>query len=148
MNEVKQSMLVPTIRSFLKLYTTIPVAKLAAFLEMDEKSFRLKSTELLYLLTATFRKQLMCFKHKTRGLVWNGGAPLNGTLQPYSDVDFYLDKVLLVDACALLTVDVRIWCTSMTLKLRGNILNFSSDTLTSFTKYSLLLSKVYQHLIN
>jgi len=77
MNEVKQSMLVPTIRSFLKLYTTIPVSKLAAFLEMDEKSFR---------------KHLMCFKHKTRGVVWTGGPPLNGELAAYSDVDFYLDK--------------------------------------------------------
>jgi len=77
LQEVKQQALVPTIRSYLKLYTTIPTQKLSDFLELDQKSLR---------------TQLLCYKHKTRGLVWNGGAPLNGEWSFSSDVDFYLDK--------------------------------------------------------
>jgi translation initiation factor 3 subunit L len=77
LNEVKQQSMVPTVRSFLKLYTTIPVQKLSAFVDLDEK---------------TFRKQLLCFKHKTRGTVWTGGSPLSGEMISSYDVDFYLDK--------------------------------------------------------
>jgi len=77
LQEVKQQSLIPTIRSYLKLYTTIPTQKLSNFLELDEN---------------TFRTALMCYKHKTRGLVWSGGAPLAGEWQFSSDVDFYLDK--------------------------------------------------------
>jgi len=77
LSEVKQQSLLPTIRSYLKLYTTIGTQKLADFLETDQK---------------TFRTQLLCYKHKTRGLVWNGGSPLNGEMASYSDVDFFLEK--------------------------------------------------------
>lgn len=77
LQEVKQQTLVPTIRSYLKLYTTIPTQKLSDFLDLDQKSFR---------------TQLLCYKHKTRGLVWVGGPPLNGEWTFSSDVDFYLDK--------------------------------------------------------
>jgi len=77
LQEVKQQALVPTIRSYLKLYTTIPTQKLSDFLDLDQKSFR---------------TQLLCYKHKTRGLVWTGESPLNGDWTFSSDVDFYLDK--------------------------------------------------------
>ena len=77
LNEVKEQLLIPTIRSYLKLYTTISIQKLATFLETDEKSLR---------------TSLMCYKHKTKGLVHVGGAPINGDVASYSDVDFYLDK--------------------------------------------------------
>jgi len=77
LNEVKQQTNIPTIRSYLKLYTTIPIQKLAGFLDSDEKSFR---------------TQLLCYKHKARGLVWTGGSPANGELSSYSDVDFSIDK--------------------------------------------------------
>lgn len=75
--QVKESQL-PTIRSYLKLYTTISTAKLASFLEVPEP---------------TLRTYLLCFKHKTRNLVWSGGAPLSGKSTFASDVDFYLDQV-------------------------------------------------------
>jgi len=75
--EVKQQILIPTIRSYLKLYTTISLQKLASFLEIDEQALR---------------KTLACYKHKTRNLVWNGGSPLNGEWSSSSDVDFYIEK--------------------------------------------------------
>jgi len=83
--EVKQQILIPTIRSYLKLYTTISLQKLASFLEVDEKDLK---------------KTLACYKHKTRNLVWNGGAPLNGEWSSSSDVDFYIetDMVHIYDA--------------------------------------------------
>lgn len=77
LQEVKQQVMVPTIRSFLKLYTTIPTQKLSGFLDLDQK---------------TFRTQLLCYKHKTRALLWTGGVLLNGEWSLSSDVDFYLDK--------------------------------------------------------
>lgn len=40
LNEVKQQALLPTIRSYLKLYTTIPVPKSAGFLELDQNAFK------------------------------------------------------------------------------------------------------------
>ncbi|XP_068760518.1 eukaryotic translation initiation factor 3 subunit L-like [Montipora capricornis] len=78
MNEVSQQALIPVIRSYLKLYTTMPIAKLAAFLDMDENQFR---------------TELLCFKHKQRNLVWTKGTDaLEGELQSSSEVDFYIDQ--------------------------------------------------------
>ncbi|KAK7002945.1 eukaryotic translation initiation factor 3 subunit L, partial [Biomphalaria glabrata] len=78
--EVEQQILIPTIRSYLKLYTTMPISKLAAFMEMNEEE----------LCT-----QLMCFKHKMKNLVWTKGPScLEGEFQSASEVDFYIDKTM------------------------------------------------------
>jgi translation initiation factor 3 subunit L len=90
-NEVKQQRLCPNIKSYLKLYTTIPVSKLAGqFLETD---------------TDAFRQYLCCLKHKSRQVTRvedsetadtiTGGGPLSGDLVNASDVDFYVDKDML-----------------------------------------------------
>nr|SVE73555.1 EOG090X0665 [Daphnia atkinsoni] len=64
-------------RSYLRLYTTMPVAKMAAFLEMPETDFR---------------THLLCFKHKMKNVVWTKGTSgLDGELQSGSEVDFYID---------------------------------------------------------
>jgi len=76
LQEVSQQKLLPTIRSFLKLYTTIGIPKLAALLEADE---------------ATFREHLQCLKHKSHSLVWTGGEPLSGQYASCADVEFYVD---------------------------------------------------------
>ena len=69
------------LESFLKLYTTMPVAKLAGFLDMSEQEFRI---------------QLLVFKHKMKNLVWTSGiSALDGEFQSASEVDFYIDKVCL-----------------------------------------------------
>ncbi|XP_016109970.1 eukaryotic translation initiation factor 3 subunit L-like [Sinocyclocheilus grahami] len=60
------------------LYTTMPVAKLAGFLDMSEQEFRI---------------QLLVFKHKMKNLVWTSGiSALDGEFQSASEVDFYIDK--------------------------------------------------------
>ena len=76
--EVKQQQQNPTIRSYLKLYTTIGLPKLAALAEADEP---------------TFREHLQCIKHKSHQLTHaaTGGAALTGTWQSAADVDFYVE---------------------------------------------------------
>ncbi|OWK03820.1 EIF3L [Cervus elaphus hippelaphus] len=66
-DEVQQQAQLSTIRSFLKLYTTMPVAKLAGFLDLTEQEFRI---------------QLLVFKHKMKNLVWTSGiSALDGEFQ-------------------------------------------------------------------
>jgi len=78
LNQVKQQQIVPTMRSYLKLYTTLPTQKLNDF--MENKNDKLLPT------------QLMCYKHKTREVVRVGGDAASGELTFSSDVDFYVDK--------------------------------------------------------
>jgi len=64
-------------RSYLKLYTTIPVSKLANFMEMSE---------------ADFRRSILSLKHRSTEQVWNGGASAtDGDWASSSDVDFYIE---------------------------------------------------------
>jgi translation initiation factor 3 subunit L len=78
LKEVHNQLFVPVIRSYLKLYTTLPISKLAAFMDMKEDE-----------LTT----HLMCFKHKMKNLVWTKGiSGLDGEFQSASEVDFYIDK--------------------------------------------------------
>ncbi|XP_071813636.1 eukaryotic translation initiation factor 3 subunit L-like isoform X2 [Apostichopus japonicus] len=78
MEEVEQQIMIPTIRSFLKLYTTMPISKLSTFLDMSEDEFKM---------------HLLCFKHKMNSLVWTKGTSgLEGEFQSGSEVDFYIDK--------------------------------------------------------
>uniref|UniRef100_A0A8W8MD78 Eukaryotic translation initiation factor 3 subunit L n=1 Tax=Magallana gigas TaxID=29159 RepID=A0A8W8MD78_MAGGI len=78
MEEVTQQIILPTIRSFLKLYTTLPLSKLAIFMDMTEDELK---------------THLMCFKHKMKNLVWTKGTSgLEGEFQSASEVDFYIDK--------------------------------------------------------
>ncbi|CAM9650959.1 eukaryotic translation initiation factor 3 subunit L [Lethenteron reissneri] len=78
MDEVQQQSMISNIRSYLKLYTTMPVQKLAGFLDMSEEAFRI---------------QLLVFKHKMKNLVWTSGiSALEGEFQSSSEVDFYIDQ--------------------------------------------------------
>jgi len=78
LDEVRQQIFIPTLRSYLKLYTTINISKLAHFLELDQESLR---------------TQLMCVKHKTRNLVGNGSTSVSNWNSP--DVDFYVDQAMI-----------------------------------------------------
>jgi len=78
MEEVKQQLTLPTIRSYLKLYTTMPLDKLAGFMDMAPEDFR---------------NYLLAFKHKMQNVVWTKGTSgLDGEFQSGSEVDFYIDK--------------------------------------------------------
>ena len=55
MEEVQQQKVLPTIRSYLKLYTTMPLDKMAGFMELQPEDFR---------------DNLLAFKHKMKNVVW------------------------------------------------------------------------------
>ncbi|GIY56236.1 hypothetical protein CDAR_108492 [Caerostris darwini] len=78
MDEVRQQIMLPTIRSYLKLYKTMSIAKLATFLDMKEDAVV---------------NYLLCFKHKMKNMVWiKGTSGLEGEFQSGSEVDFFIDK--------------------------------------------------------
>ncbi|CDS43470.1 eukaryotic translation initiation factor 3 [Echinococcus multilocularis] len=68
----------PRLRSFLKLYTSLPVEKLGHFLEEDEENVH---------------SLLMRFKHQLKNVTCTGETcgSLEGTLQLLCDTDFYVD---------------------------------------------------------
>lgn len=74
LDEVKQQLLISDIRSFLKLYTTLPIAKLASFI--DKTPEELKSI-------------LLCFKHKMSNIE---SDQANEEFRSSSEVDFYIHK--------------------------------------------------------
>jgi translation initiation factor 3 subunit L len=72
MTEVQQQKPIAEIRSYLKLYTTLPLPKLAALMEKSEDDVRSK---------------LMCFKHKLKSC-----QAVAAERDPLAtDVDFYVD---------------------------------------------------------
>jgi len=78
LDEVQQQKQIGIIRSYLKLYKTMPVAKMASFNGMTEEEFS---------------ESLLCFKHKMMNRVWTKGTSgLEGSFQSDSEVDFYIDK--------------------------------------------------------
>lgn len=83
MDEVHQQMELPTIRSYLKLYTTLPLIKLASFMEQNKD----EEKNMQKLLT-----HLLCFKHKMKNIVWTKGTSgLEGKFSSGSELDFYID---------------------------------------------------------
>ncbi|KAI3877731.1 hypothetical protein MKW98_020212 [Papaver atlanticum] len=68
--EVKQQQLLSGVRSYLKLYSTISMVKLASYMEVDEP---------------TLRSILMTYKHKTHAV------SVDGKIISNADVDFYID---------------------------------------------------------
>ncbi|KAI1287283.1 Eukaryotic translation initiation factor 3 subunit L [Halotydeus destructor] len=78
LDEVNQQLPILTIRSYLKLYTTLHISKLASLMEKSKDEVRL---------------QLLAYKHKMQNVVWtSGNSGLEGEFQSGSDVDFYIDK--------------------------------------------------------
>jgi len=80
-DEVEQQIQIGIIRSYLKLYKTIPVSKIAHFNGMTPEDFT---------------DSLLCFKHKMMNKVWTKGTSgLSGELQSDSEVDFFIDAEMI-----------------------------------------------------
>jgi len=78
MDEVQQQSIIPIIRSYLKLYTTMSIPKLASLSDLDED---------------TLQTALLCFKHKQRNMTWTKGTDaLEGELLSAPETDFYIDN--------------------------------------------------------
>ncbi|KAI8850621.1 RNA polymerase I-associated factor PAF67-domain-containing protein [Chytridium lagenaria] len=87
LDDIRQQILVPTIRSYLKLYTTLRISKLASFLD--------KSPEEL-------RTELLCYKHKTSQRRYESGSVLDGDYATNFDLDFHIkdDMIHIVESKA------------------------------------------------
>ncbi|TPX41815.1 hypothetical protein SeMB42_g05275 [Synchytrium endobioticum] len=77
LSEVRQQLYISTIRSYLKLYTSLGVDKLATFLDLPSEELR---------------TQLLTFKHKTRQRRWDSGKVSDGEYGPTSDLDLYINQ--------------------------------------------------------
>merc|ERR1712034_136514 len=76
--EVQQQSIIPIIRSYLKLYTTMSIPKLASLSDIEEE---------------TLQTALLCFKHKQRNMAWTKGTDaLEGELLSAPETDFYIDN--------------------------------------------------------
>lgn len=83
MDEVVQQKMLPTIRSYLKLYTTLPLSKLATFMSSGTRTEDWDLDKEVSALTI----HLLCFKHKMKNIVWTKGASgLEGRFQSGSEV--------------------------------------------------------------
>lgn len=75
MMDVKNTIFTPVLKSYLKLYTTMDLNKLASFVELDAE---------------TLRKQLVVYKQKNRQVRWQEGSLLDGEPTATTDLDFAL----------------------------------------------------------
>ena len=78
MEEVKNNMWSPTVRSYLKLYTTMDLKKLAGFLEVQPEELR---------------KWLLVNKQRSRQMRWSDGGLLDGDVVNSSDLDYAMQGV-------------------------------------------------------
>ena len=81
LSEVRAQAPVPTLRSFLKLYTSLDASKLAGFLDADEEEMV---------------QQLMVMKQASRSVSRVGdekGGLLDGQMISTSDLDFVINEV-------------------------------------------------------
>ncbi|KAF2425306.1 eukaryotic translation initiation factor 3 [Tothia fuscella] len=80
MDEVKNNMWSPTVKSYLKLYTTMDLKKLAGFLEVEPEKLR---------------SQLLVNKQRSRQVRWSEGFLLDGEVVNSSDLDYALQGDLI-----------------------------------------------------
>jgi translation initiation factor 3 subunit L len=73
MMEVKANMFSPTVKSYLKLYTTMDIKKLAGFLEVEP---------------ATLRQWLLVNKQRSRQIRWSEGGLLDGDVVNGNELDY------------------------------------------------------------
>jgi translation initiation factor 3 subunit L len=80
MDEVKNNMMSPTVKSYLKLYTTMDLKKLAGFLEVEPEKLRC---------------WLLVNKQRNREVRWNEGGLLEGEVIHASDLDYAMEGDLI-----------------------------------------------------
>ncbi|CAI4219116.1 unnamed protein product [Parascedosporium putredinis] len=80
MEEVKSNMWSPTVKSYLRLYTTMDLNKLSGFLDVKPEELR---------------SWLLVNKQRTKQLRWNDASLLDGDLVNVSDLDYALQGDLI-----------------------------------------------------
>ncbi|KAF7729262.1 hypothetical protein EC973_004792 [Apophysomyces ossiformis] len=77
LSDIRNQIMLPTLRSFMKLYTSMGIEKLAKFLDIDAEELKV---------------HLLVFKQKSRQIKWVSGDLLEGEYMPTSDLDFCLKQ--------------------------------------------------------
>ncbi|KAI7867649.1 RNA polymerase I-associated factor PAF67-domain-containing protein [Spinellus fusiger] len=77
LSDISNQTMLSTLRSFMKLYTTMGIDKLAKFLEVDAEELKV---------------HLLVLKQKSRQFKWTQGNLLEGEYMPTSDLDFCLKQ--------------------------------------------------------
>jgi len=77
LQDVKNALFIPVLKSYLKLYTTMDLRKLSSFLDTDPEKLR------TYLLVA---------KQRSRNIKWTEGGLLDGDVVASGDLDFAVDS--------------------------------------------------------
>ncbi|KAF1932991.1 eukaryotic translation initiation factor 3 [Didymella exigua CBS 183.55] len=80
MDEVKNNMMSPTVKSYLKLYTTMDLKKLAGFLEVEPEKLRC---------------WLLVNKQRNRQIRWTEGGLLEGDVISAGDLDYAMEGDLI-----------------------------------------------------
>ncbi|OCK83347.1 eukaryotic translation initiation factor 3 [Lepidopterella palustris CBS 459.81] len=80
MDEVKNNMWSPTVKSYLKLYTTMDLKKLAGFLEVEPEKLR---------------SWLLVNKQRSRQMRWTEGGLLEGDMVNSADLDYAMEGDLI-----------------------------------------------------
>ena len=80
MDEVKNTLFNPTVKSYLKLYTTMDLKKLAGFLEVEPEKLR---------------GWLLVNKQRSRQLRWGEGGLLDGEVVNANDLDYAIEGDLI-----------------------------------------------------
>lgn len=98
MSDVKNAMLGPTLKSFLKLYTTQDLHKLAGLIDLGPENLR---------------TQLLVYKQRSRQTRWSEGGLLEGDIVNTSDLDFALEGVSFLDYAILLAETLSMACSEV-----------------------------------
>lgn len=80
MDDVKNNMMSPTVKSYLKLYTTMDLKKLAGFLEVEPEKLRC---------------WLLVNKQRNKQIRWNEGGLLEGDVLSGGDLDYAMEGDLI-----------------------------------------------------
>ncbi|KAF2993392.1 hypothetical protein E8E13_000811 [Curvularia kusanoi] len=80
MDDVKNNMMSPTVKSYLKLYTTMDLKKLAGFLEVEPEKLRC---------------WLLVNKQRNKQIRWNEGGLLEGDVVSGGDLDYAMEGDLI-----------------------------------------------------
>lgn len=80
MDDVKNNMMSPTVKSYLKLYTTMDLKKLAGFLEVEPEKLRC---------------WLLVNKQRNKQIRWNEGGLLEGDVISGGDLDYAMEGDLI-----------------------------------------------------
>lgn len=107
MQDVKSNMFSPTIRSYLKLYTTVDVKKLAGFLEGTSHGGMGMDNDKREVTPDEIRSRLLVNKQRSRQIRHSEGSLLEGDVVTASDIDYAMIGVSIPSILSMPITDIQ-----------------------------------------